>query len=147
MSDETKSENLRPGWKRGQSGNPRGRPKGSRNRITLVALAAMEEGAEAIARRMVELAKDGDISAARLVLERLVPPARERPVSMAMPDTSTAEGISAAQQTILQAAASGELLPGEAATLAGIVETRRKALETEELERRVAALEERHDRT
>ena len=51
MSDETKSENLRPGWKRGQSGNPRGRPKGSRNRITLVALAAMEEGAEAIARR------------------------------------------------------------------------------------------------
>jgi len=64
-----------------------------------------------------------------------------------MPDTSTAEGISAAQQTILQAAASGELLPGEAATLAGIVETRRKALETEELERRVAALEERHDRT
>ena len=147
MSDETKSENLRPGWKQGQSGNPRGRPKGSRNRITLVALAAMEEGAEAIARRMVELAKDGDISAARLVLERLVPPARERPVSMAMPDTSTAEGISAAQQTILQAAASGELLPGEAATLAGIVETRRKALETEELERRVAALEERHDRT
>jgi hypothetical protein len=36
MSETTKAENLRPGWKPGQSGNPRGRPPGSRNRVTLV---------------------------------------------------------------------------------------------------------------
>ncbi len=143
MSEETKTEHLRPGWKQGQSGNPKGRPKGTRNRVTLVALAAMEEGGEAIARRMVELAKGGDIAAARLVLERLVPPAKERPVSLDMPDTSTAEGISAAQQAILRAVAVGDLLPGEAATLAGVVEARRKSLETLVLEQRIAALEER----
>ena len=56
MSETTRPENLRPGWKRGQSGNPKGRPRGSRNRVTLVALAAMEEGAEAIARKVVDLA-------------------------------------------------------------------------------------------
>jgi hypothetical protein len=38
MSDKT--ENLRSGWKPGQSGNQKGRPRGSRNCVTLVALAA-----------------------------------------------------------------------------------------------------------
>jgi hypothetical protein len=84
MSETTKAENLRPGWKPGQSGNPKGRPPGSRNRVTLVALAAMEEGAEAIARKVVDMAKEGDMSAARLVIERLVPVAKERPIFLAL---------------------------------------------------------------
>jgi hypothetical protein len=57
MSETTKAENLRPGWKPGRSGKSEGRPRGSRNRVTLVALAAMEEGAEAIARKVVDMAK------------------------------------------------------------------------------------------
>lgn len=28
-------ENLRPAWKKGESGNPKGRPKGSKNRSTI----------------------------------------------------------------------------------------------------------------
>ena len=143
MNEDKKTEHLRPGWKQGQSGNPKGRPKGSKNRVTLVALAAMEEGGEAIARRMVELAKGGDVSAARLVLERLVPPAKERPIFIDLPDTGTTEGVAQAQGAILQAVAAGDLLPGEAATLAGVVEARRKSLETLVLEQRIAALEER----
>ncbi|MEF8718237.1 MAG: DUF5681 domain-containing protein [Candidatus Accumulibacter necessarius] len=93
MNETTKAENLRPGWKPGQSGNPKGRPRGSRNRVTLVALAAMEEGADAIARKVVDMAKEGDMSAARLVLERLVPPAKERPIFLELPEHETAEGI------------------------------------------------------
>jgi hypothetical protein len=146
MSETTKAENLRPGWKPGQSGNPKGRPRGSRNRVTLVALAAMEEGADAIARKVVDMAKEGDISAARLVIERLVPVAKERPIFLALPDTGSAEGVAQAQAAILQAVAAGDLLPGEAATLAGIVEARRKAVETLELEQRITALEGRNER-
>jgi hypothetical protein len=141
MSETTRAESLRPGWKPGQSGNPKGRPSGSRNRVTLVALAAMEEGADAIARKVVELAKEGDMSAARLVIERLVPVAKERPIFLALPDTGSANGIAEAQNAILQAVAAGDLLPGEAATLAGVVEARRKAVETLELEQRITALE------
>ena len=141
MSETTKAENLRPGWKPGQSGNPKGRPPGSRNRVTLVALAAMEEGAAAIAKKIVEMAKQGDMSAARLVLERLVPPAKERPIFLSLPDTGSAGGVAQAQAAILQAVAAGDILPGEAATLAGIVEARRKAVETQELEARISALE------
>ena len=112
-----------------------------RNRVTIVALAAMEEGADAIARKVVDMAKEGDMSAARLVIERLVPPAKERPIFLTLPETSTASGIAAAQQAILQAVAAGDLLPGEGTTLAGIVEARRKAVETLELEQRISALE------
>ncbi len=130
-------------WKRGQSGNPKGKPAGTRNKATLAVLALMESGAEEVTKAVVAQAKAGDLAAARMVLDRLAPPARERPVNLALPDTGTAEGINAAQQAILQSVAVGDLLPGEATALAGIVESRRRALETLVLEMRIAALEER----
>ena len=130
-------------WKPGQSGNPKGKAAGSRNKATAMVLNLMETGARDITDAVITAAKGGDLTAARMVLDRLAPPAKERPVSLDMPDTGTAAGVSAAQEAILQAVATGELLPGEAATLAGIVEGRRRALETQELEQRIAALENR----
>jgi hypothetical protein len=128
-------------WKPGQSGNPRGKPQGLRNRATLMVLRLMENGAEEITQTVIDAAKSGDLTAARLVLERLAPPAKERPISIELPSIQGSEGIAAAQEAILQAVAAGEILPGEASTLAAIVENRRKAIETEELEKRIAALE------
>jgi len=130
-------------WKPGQSGNPKGKAAGSRNKATAMVLNLMETGARDITDAVITAAKGGDLTAARMVLDRLAPPAKERSVSLDMPDTGTAAGVSAAQEAILQAVATGELLPGEAATLAGIVEGRRRALETQELEQRIAALENR----
>lgn len=129
------------GWKPGQSGNPAGKPRGTRNKATLAVLALMESGAKEITEAVIEQARAGDLTAARMILDRLAPPARERPVTIDLPDAETAEGINAASLAVLQAAAAGEITPGEGATLAGIVEGRRKALETLELERRIAALE------
>jgi len=101
----------------------------------------MESGAKEITEAVVSMAKEGDLSAARLVLERLLPPAKERPISLALPSTDTARGIAEAQQAILQAVAAGDLLLGEGTALAGILEARRKAVETLELETRISALE------
>ncbi len=128
-------------WKKGESGNPTGKPAGTRNKATVMVQTIMERGAKEIAEAVVGLAKEGDLSAARLVIERLVPPAKERPIALVMPDTASAEGIAQAQAAILQAVAAGELLPGEGATLSNIVEARRKALETQQLEQRITALE------
>ncbi|MEF8714381.1 MAG: DUF5681 domain-containing protein [Accumulibacter sp.] len=130
-------------WKKGESGNPTGKPTGARNKATIMVQSIMERGAKEITEAVVELAKEGDLSAARLVLERLVPPAKERPIFLSLPDTRSAEGVAEAQNAILQAVAAGDLLPGEAATLAGIVEARRKAVETQELEQRITALEKK----
>lgn len=128
-------------WKPGQSGNPKGKPVGARNKATIAVLALMEHGAKEITETVIAAAKSGDLTAARMILDRLAPPVRERPVSLDLPDTATAEGINAAQQAILQAVAAGDLLPGEAAALTGIVEARRRAMETQELEQRITALE------
>ena len=142
MTDERKAPPH--AWKPGQSGNPAGKPPGSRNKATQMVMALMEGGAEDITRAVVDAAKAGDLAAARLIIERLAPPLRERPLSLDLPDTATVAGISAAQQTILEAVGTGDLLPGEGTALAGIVETRRKALETVELEQRISALEARN---
>jgi len=103
----------------------------------------MEQGAEEITKAVVDAARGGDLSAARMVLERLAPPMRERPIAIDLPSTDTAEGINQAQQAIIEAVGMGELLPGEGSALAGLVELRRKALETIELEQRVTTLEEK----
>ncbi len=131
-------------WKPGQSGNPKGKPAGTRNRATAMVLKLMESGAKEITEAVIEAAKGGDMTAARFILDRLAPPAKERPVSLALPSTSTAAGIVEAQAAILQAVAVGDLMPGEATALAGIVEARRKAIETAELEARILALEASH---
>jgi hypothetical protein len=55
----------------GQSGNPSGRPKGARNKATLVVEALLENEAEALTRKVIDLALEGSMPALRLCLERL----------------------------------------------------------------------------
>ncbi len=107
-------------------------------------LKLMESGAKEITEAVIKAAKGGDMTAARFILDRLAPPAKERPITLALPNTISAAGIVEAQAAILEAVAVGDILPGEATALAGIVEARRKAIETAELEARIAALEASH---
>jgi DNA topoisomerase IA len=64
-----------------QPGTP-GRPKGSRHKYILAMEALFEREGEAIARKAIELAKNGDQAALRLCFERLSPVKRERTVSI-----------------------------------------------------------------
>jgi len=122
----------------------KGKPRGAKNRATKLAVELLESGIEDVANVVVEAARNGDLSAARIVFDKLVPTAKERRVELPnLPDTSTASGVNEAQQRVLEAVATGELTPGEANTLSAIIEQRRKAIETLELERRLVALEER----
>ena len=129
-------------FKPGQSGNPKGRPEGSRNKATLAALELLDGEAEALSRKAIELAMDGDTVALRLCLERIAPRRTDSPVSFPMPDMTRSVDASKAMAGILRAVADGDLTPSEGATVAGLVETFRKTLETEDLERRITKLEE-----
>lgn len=126
---------------KGVSGNPKGRPQGSRHKATELALKLMQDDADDVVRSVIDAAKGGDMTAARIIIERLVPPVRERPVSLCLPDTSTIEGIEQAQSAILTAVSAGDLLPGEGTSLSALVENRRRSIETVELEQRITALE------
>ena len=146
MSENTGEQQEKRGegrrFSKGQSGNPGGRPKGARNRTTLAVESLLQGEAEAITRTAIELAKSGDTVALRLILERVVPVRRGKPVCFDLPLIEKAEDVSTALGAILMAMARGELTPDEAATIAGILETKRKAIETVEIETRLATLEQ-----
>jgi hypothetical protein len=128
-------------FQRGSSGNPSGRPRGSRNAATLAVEALLHGEAEAITRRAIEAALAGDIAAIRLIMDRVSPARKSRPVQIDLPDVSDARGVAVAQATVVAAVAGGEITPDEGMALSGLLEARRKAVETEELEKRIRLLE------
>ena len=125
----------------GKSGNPAGRPAGTRNKATLAIEALLEGDAEKIGRKAIELALDGDVVALRLCLERLAPIRRGRPVRFGLPALDGPGDLVKALGGLLRATADGELSPEEAVTIASILESKRRAHETVDLEVRLAALE------
>jgi len=126
---------------KGQSGNPAGRPPGARNHASLMAELLLEGEGEALTRRAIELALEGDTTALKLCLERILPQRRSRRVIFDLPPIDRIEDLGKAIESVLQGAASGHLLLDEAAALIGMMEFRRKALETIDLEQRLQALE------
>jgi hypothetical protein len=68
-------------YKLGQSGNPYGRPRGARNRATVAAERLLHGEADALTRKAIELATDGDTTALRLCIERILPARKDRPVT------------------------------------------------------------------
>jgi len=127
-------------FEKGRSGNPAGRRPGSRNKATIAAAALLAGEAEALTRKAVEMALDGDPTAMRLCMERVLPPCRERTVEFKLPaiegihtgETSgpSAHDVARAMDAVTSALAQGEITPGEAETIAGVVDTFVRAIET-----------------
>lgn len=142
MSENTARNNAeRTRGRPFEAGNP-GRPKGARNKATLAAEALLDGEAEILTRKAIELAKQGDMAALRLCLERILPARRDRPVSFSLPNIVTANDASGAMAAVLQAVACGDVSPAEAGEVAKIVESYLKTLEAGEFERRLEALEQ-----
>ena len=131
-------------FKKGRSGNPAGRPKGARNRTTLAAEALLEGQAEAITQKVVDMALEGDLTAARMCLDRILPVRRERRVRFDLPPINSAEDVANAMRAIAAALAFGELSPSEAAEVGSFVGWHAKAIEVFELEQRIKLLEQDH---
>lgn len=127
-------------WKPGQSGNPAGRPPGT-GEVAKIRAAISDRVPELLAALMTR-ALEGDVGAARLLLERAIAPlkAAEQPQALTLPDsTLTEQG-----RAVLAAVAAGELAPGQGAALLAAVGTLARLVEVDELTRRVEALEANH---
>jgi Family of unknown function (DUF5681) len=88
-------------FKAGQSGNPSGKPPGTRHRVTLLAEKLMADDAEGVVQTVIEAAKAGDMTAARLILDRIAPPRRGSPVSFALPAIKTAADVTKALSAVV----------------------------------------------
>jgi hypothetical protein len=109
----------------------------------MAALTIMEADAETISHKAVELALGGDLTAIRIVLDRLVAPRRDRPVEIALPKIVAASDLVAAASAIVEALAEGTVTPSEAAALSTALSGVAKAVETYEIAERLERLEER----
>lgn len=132
----------RPGrWKKGESGNPAGRKAGSRNAVSVACDELLEGEAAALTRKAIDKALEGDMNALRLCMDRLTPPRKDRPIFIELPKVEKPADILLALDIATNAVATGQITPSEGQIIAAMLETKRRAFETEDQERRIAALE------
>ncbi len=120
----------------GQSGNPAGRPRGSKNRATRAAQSLLDQEAEALTHKAVELALGGDVAALRFCLSRVTAPRRGAPVEFELPPLESAKDVAGAVAAVAAAAAEGVITPGEALALSQVIDTLLRAIAAREAERR-----------
>lgn len=137
----TATKKKPPGrWKPGESGNPKGRTPGT-GEVAAIRAAIADRVPDLLAAMMTK-ALEGDVGAARLLLERAVAPlkAAEQPQALTLPTgTLTDQG-----RAVLASVAAGELAPGQGAALLGAIGTLARVTELDELAARITALEQQH---
>ena len=124
-------------WKPGQSGNPAGRPKGAGKIAEM--RASIAEHVPAILEQLTQQALEGDVQAARVLLDRAVPVLRavEQVTPLTLPDgTLTEQG-----RAVLRSIAAGELGPQQGAQLVAAIGALARVEELDEVKRRLDAIE------
>ena len=145
-----------------------GRPPGSPNKVNMVTRERIEREADPVG-FFIRLASGEAIEAAvpigpdrdhtekvkiyptleqrsqaqRVLINKLLPDAKVAPITLTLPEVKTADDVQEAQAAVVAAVASGQITPDVAEILSSILENRRKAIETVNFERRIAALEEK----
>jgi hypothetical protein len=128
---------------KGQSGNPRGRPKvlrpGLRQSLDKLGARSLEE----IVKVVVQKAVNGDLDASKLILDRLWPKRTGAPVVVNdVPGLMRADDLPAAVAAIAKATLGGHISPQEGAALTSLMDGWRHAHASESLEARITALEQ-----
>ncbi len=126
---------------KGNSGNPSGRPPGSRNRATLLLESMLEGEAQQLIRKVIELALTGDTHALRLCLDRLMPAGRDRLVCFDMPPMQNVNDISLGITSIMAAVSTGKVTPQEGEVLSRILAEQANVMHARDVDRRLEKLE------
>jgi len=128
-------------FRKGQSGNPRGTPRGSRHWASRMAEALIDGECEEIVRVTIQKALAGEDAALKICMDRLLPPRKDRPVRFDLPRIVDAVGLLQAHADVLRATAEGEVSPGEAKELSALIEGQRRLYEMIDLAARIAEIE------
>ena len=141
MDEQQKQRGRGRPFEKGQSGNPAGRPPGMGKRATQAMQLLLDGEAQALTRKAVELALDGNTTALRMCLDRIGPPRRQRTVPIKLPPMRDAADLAGTMTAIIAAAGEGAISPDEGGRLARLVDIFLRAVETRDFERRLQLLE------
>src|SRR5262249_43325991 len=125
-------------------GNP-GRPRGSKNKITQIVEQLAE--AEELIQKVWKLARAGDVSCLRMMLDRIWPPRKAQPINVTMPPIRSSQDALAAIAAICRALGEGRLTPDEITALSSVVGRSIQLIEIQDFEKRISALEQARDQT
>ncbi len=135
---DPRSGRFRPG----RSGNPAGRPKGSRTRAAVMLDMLAEGEAQRIVDAVIRQAQRGDTAAA-LILARVWPVPKGRKVRLRLPRLDGAAPAAAGLAEVVERVAAGDLAPEEGQAVARLLEGYLNAVAVADLESRLGALEAR----
>ena len=123
----------------------RGRPKAETIALTKAARARFDtlaaESIEAVFQAVLTAAtQDGDMAAAKLLIDRVIPSRRGAPVSFHIRPLKTPEDCALAYADLLDDVGAGRLTPEEAQTISAIVAKRAELFPSIELAAEIEAL-------
>ncbi|MCS3902088.1 hypothetical protein J2T55_000080 [Methylohalomonas lacus] len=129
-----------PKFKKGESGNPSGKPKGAKDKRTRLK-GLLEPYSNDLVEKAVELAMDGDTTALKLCLDRLMPPLK--PVDKALNVEIAGETVTDKSESVVNLLSSGDLTPEQASKILAAMSSHTHIREMDEIERRLVELEKR----
>jgi len=116
-----------------------GRQAGSKNRTTLVAEALLQGEEAELVRKAIELAKAGDVQMLKFLLDRILP--KERSVRIDLPAVDRSYDILDALAALINAVATGQIAPSEAAALANLLAAYTRVKDSLEVDERLDNIE------
>ena len=127
-----------------QAGNKygRGRPRGSQNKVTRVCQDTLDSHAESLTKKCLVLAFQGNPTAMRLCMERLMPARRQRTLQFKLAPIKTITDVAAASESVVSGVARGQLTPAEGQAFSAMLDDRRRVIEIQDQEPRIRALED-----
>lgn len=129
-------------FKKGQSGNPAGKPKGARDKRTELRELLQPHAADLV-KKAVELANAGDTTALRICIDRCIPVVKAKDAHVDLPELT---GTPAERgEAVMRAMALGQITPDEANAVMQVIAAQVRIIEADELEKRIAALEGKSD--
>jgi hypothetical protein len=128
-------------FKKGKSGNPGGKPKGARHKASMMAEMLFENEIAAVCHQVIDQAKEGNMQAAKIILDRLLPPRKDRPINFKLPFIQNTADALEASRLICHAVGNGEITPLEGESLSKIVEIQAKNIDLFDFGTRLQAIE------
>ena len=133
------------GFKNGSSGNAQGKRKNHCGEASVLVQCLIDREAEAITRKVIERAKEGDITALKICMDRLSPISKRRPIPVELQLDRSAESVASANKRVFDALVAGKIDMDEAKTLKGLLDSVLLSIEYDEFERDLNEVKRRVD--